>query len=85
MVTEMNLAKEVCSLIEDYCKEGKYKRVPVGKEKSYKVLAKEACIPVTTIQNWLNVGVEPSLLKTQAVLGAMGYELVIRRIENGQP
>lgn len=79
----MTLAVKICNLIENYCKDGKYKRIPVGKEKSYKVLAKESGVPVTTIQNWLNIGSQPSLSKAQAVLRAMGYELVIREVSYG--
>jgi DNA-binding phage protein len=76
----MSLTDQFCLKIEDYCKSGKYKKVPVGSEKSYKILSKESGVPVTTIQNWLNTGTEPTLSKAVAVLRAMGYDLEIKEI-----
>lgn len=76
----MTIRKELCMLIMMHCKEGYHKHNP-GKEHSYKTLANDSGVPVTTIQNWMNIDSEPSLTKAQHVLNAMGYELQIRRIE----
>ena len=78
----MGITEQLCNKIEDYCRKGKYKRIPSGDEKSYKVLSKESGVPVTTIQNWLNIGTEPTLSKAVAVLRAMGYDLEIKCVNS---
>ena len=75
----MTVRKELCRLIYRHCEKGYHKHNP-GSVDSYKTLAKEANIPVTTLQNWMNTDSCPSLDKAQQILRAMGYELCIKEI-----
>ena len=44
-------------------------------------LVKKSGVAITTINNWIYSGVEPSVVNAERVLAAMGYKLTIEKIK----
>ena len=53
----------------------------VRKYRGKKELSEKSGVPITTINNWLYCGVDPSLSNVERVLSAMGYSAVICFVE----
>ena len=47
-------------------------------------LSKKSDVALTTINNWIYSGVEPSLSNAERTLKAMGYKLTIEKIKEGE-
>ena len=47
-------------------------------------LAKKSDVSLSSINNWIYSGVEPSLSNAERTLKAMGYKLTIEKIKEGE-